>query len=160
MRQVRHPIRLIPTVLGGLLASAGLIAANQLAHAAGRTDLDLPRVLGLTFRQPGQAGIKPAGLAWYLVSGGCLVPLLYWLGLRGMGQSGPLPGLLLGTVHYLAASALLALTDPPRPKRSFGEGRPLGAFLRHYGAFERWSNLLAHLGYGVVVGTAAGRGKG
>ena len=155
-----HSIPLLSTLVGGVLASAGIIGANQLVHAVGRTDLDLLKVLGLTFRRAGQAGVKPAGLIWYLFTGGVVVPLLYWLGLRLMGRAGPMPGLLLGVVHYFGANALLALTDTEPSEASTdsrGEGRAMGAFLRHYGSLEQVTNVLAHLGYGMTVGIAAGR---
>jgi hypothetical protein len=148
------PARLLPTLLGGLVASAVILIGNTAAQARGWTALDLPFVLGLTFRRPGQPGLAAAGTAGYFLSGGVLVPSLYWLALRGLGRSGPGTGALLGLAHLAAASGLLALSEP-RPPRRRGRGRPMGALLRHYGWLERTANVLGHLGYGAVVGMAS-----
>jgi hypothetical protein len=138
-------------LLGGLAASAVILIANTAAHARGWTALDLPVVLGLTFRRPGQPGLAAAGTAWYFLSGGLLVPTLYWLALRGLGRSGPGSGAVLGLAHLALASGLLALSEP-RPPKGRGRGRPMGALLRHYGWLERAANVLGHLAYGVAVG--------
>ena len=50
----QRPARLLPTLPGRLAASAVILMANTAAHARGWTALDLPLVLGLTFRRPGQ----------------------------------------------------------------------------------------------------------
>ena len=151
----RRPLSLGGAVLGGTVAAAAIIAANQLADRLGLTDLDLLRVLGLTFRDPGQARVKPAGLAWYGLSGGVLVPALYWLGFRRLGRAGSRPGALFGIVHYVASGALLAATAPRHPKQPAGQGRPMGAFLSAYGPLEWSANLAGHLLYGASVGLGA-----
>ena len=150
-------VSLVRAVAGGLFASGAILAANQGARALRLTGLDLPRVLGLSFRRPGEEGIKLAGGAWYFATGGVMVPTLYWLGLRAMDRAGTGPGLLLGLAHYLGSGLLLAATDPERPKERRGPGRPMGAFLGRYGWLERATNLVGHLGYGAVVGWAAAR---
>lgn len=144
-------------VLGGGLASAAILAANQLADRLGLTDLDLLRVLGLTFRDPGQDGVKPAGLAWYSLWGGLLVPTLYWLGFRLLGRAGARLGGAFGMVHYVASGALLAATTPRRPKQQAGQGRPMGAYVSRYGPLEWRANLAGHVLYGVIVGRVAAR---
>jgi hypothetical protein len=151
------PARLVPTLLGGSGASALILIANTAAHARGWTTLDLPVVLGLTFRRPGESGLVAAGTAWYFLTGGLLVPVLYWLALRGLRRSGAGSGALLGLVHLALASGLLALSEP-RPPRRPGRGRPMGALLRHYGWLERAANVLGHLAYGAAVGMAS-RGR-
>src|SRR5689334_5507872 len=102
----------MPTLLGGVAASAVILIANTLSRRLGWTALDLPVVLGLTFRRPGEPGLVTAGTAWYLLSGGVLVPTLYWLALRGLGRAGPGSGALLGLAHLVLASGLLAVTEP------------------------------------------------
>jgi hypothetical protein len=144
-------------LLGGLGASVAILAANQAGRAAGLTELDLPRVLGLSFRGPREAGVREAGILWFLASGGVLVPTLYWLGLRGLNRAGSRAGVVLGAVHYVASGLLLAFTDPEQPKDRGGTGRPMGAFLTRYGLVEQMTNLVGHLAYGAVVGAAAGR---
>ena len=150
------------TLLGGTLASAAILLVNQLADRVGLTDLDLLRVLGLTFRNPSDGGVnddgvKPAGLVWYSVWGGVLVPALYWLGFRLLGRSGGRVGGLFGILHYVASGALLAATMPRHPKRRFGHGRPMGAFVARYGPLEWLANLAGHVLYGLVVGRVAAR---
>ena len=142
---------------GGLAASSIIVLANQVAERLGVTELDLPHVLGLSFLDPGQCGIKLAGSAWYFVTGGLVVPTLYWLGFRSLGTAGARRGLALGLVHYLASSLLLSVSEPARPKRRHGRGRPMGPLLSGYGALEQAVNLLGHLGYGALVGLAAAR---
>ena len=142
---------------GGLTASGVILALNQVAHAAGLTDYDLLQILGLSFREPGRPALKWLGLIWYVVTGGILVPTFYWLGFRWLGRAGGGPGACLGVAHYLGSGLLLAASDPRRPKRSAGEGRPMGAFLSGYGLLERTANVAGHLAYGFVVGAAAGR---
>ena len=144
-------------VRGGALASAAIVAVNRLAARLKPTDLDLLRVLGLTFRDPGEQGVKPAGLAWYLVSGGLLVPVLYWLGFRLLGRAGARPGGLFGLVHYVLSGALLAATTPRRPKDPVGQGRPMGGFLARYGPLEWLANLVGHVAYGSMLGRMAAR---
>ena len=155
--RVQRPASLGGAVLGGTLGSAGIIAANQLAERLGLTDLDLLRVLGLTFRDPNESGVKPAGLAWYGATGGLLVPALYWLGFRLLGRAGTWPGGVFGIVHYIVSGALLAVTTPRRPKEVSGYGRPMGAFLAHYGRLEWLANLAGHVLYGIIVGRGAAR---
>jgi hypothetical protein len=152
------PARLMPTLLGGTAASAAILIADMLACRLGWTALDLPLVLGLTFRRAGSTGLATAGTAWYFLSGGLLVPMLYWLALRGLGRSGPGTGVLLGLAHLALASGLLALTEP-RPPRRWGRGRPMGALLSHYGWLERAANVLGHLAYGALVGMASRSGN-
>ena len=143
--------------LGGLTASGVILALNQGAHAAGLTDYDLLQILGLSFREPGQPTLKWRGLAWYFATGGILVPTLYWLGFYLLGRAGGGPGVCFGVAHYLGSGLLLAASDPRRPKRPAGEGRPMGAFLSRYGVLERTANIAGHLAYGFVVGAASGR---
>jgi hypothetical protein len=151
------PATLGGAILGGALAAGAIVLANQLADRLGLTDLDLLRVLGLTFRPPREAGVKPAGLAWYMLSGGVLVPTLYWLGFRLLGRAGAGVGLLFGLLHYVASGALLGATTPRRPKDPVGEGRPMGAFVSRYGPLEWSANLVGHLLYGAVLGRVARR---
>jgi len=147
------------TVAGGLVASSVILLANQVAERLELTDLDLPPVLGLSFLDPDQHGIKLAGSVWYFFTGGLVVPTLYWLGFRLMGMAGARRGLAFGTVHYLASGMLLVVSEPRYPKRRRGRGRPMGPLLSRYGALEQAMNLLGHLGYGTLLGlTAARRG--
>jgi hypothetical protein len=139
------------------MASSILLLANQGAGRLGMTDLDLSRVLGLSFREPGERKLKLAGAVWYFAAGGVLVPVLYWLGFRFLEVAGARWGLILGGVHYLASGLLLAVTEPRHPKCWQGRGRPMGPFLTSYGPLERSANLLGHLAYGTVVGIAADR---
>ena len=131
--RARRPARLGGAVLGGALGSAAIVAVNQAADRLGLTDLDLLRILGLTFRDPEDGGIKPAGLAWYGLWGGLLVPAMYWVGFRRLGRAGGRVGGVFGIVHYLASGTLLAATTPRRPKRVVGRGRPMGGFVSRYG---------------------------
>ena len=151
------PCSMAATLVGGVVASGVLLLANQAAELLGLTDLDLLRVLGLSFRDPGERKLRAAGAAWYFAAGGILVPLTYWLGFRFLGVAGARWGLALGFVHYLASGVLLAVTEPRHPKRRHGLGRPMGPFLAGYGSLERSINLIGHLAYGSVVGLAAGR---
>ena len=144
-------------MLGGALGSAAILAVNQLADYLELTDLDLLRVLGLTFRDPNEDGIKSVGLAWYGLWGSLVVPTLYWLGFRLLGRSGAWPGGAFGVAHYVLSGVLLAATTPGRPKRPIGRGRPLGGFVSHYGPLEWLANLVGHVLYGAVVGRVATR---
>jgi hypothetical protein len=155
----RPTISLPRTILGGAIGSAALLTSNQAAHAAGITELDLGEVLGRSFRWAGSGARqrKAAGFAWYAASGGVLVPLLYWLGFRALGGASVPRGVALGLVHFIASGVLLALTDPRRPRKGQGEGRPMGGFLTRYGGLERVSNGVGHLAYGAIVGAAARR---
>jgi hypothetical protein len=142
---------------GGAAASSAIIALDQLAHRLGLTDYDLPKILGLTFRDPGQPGLKLSGLAWYFLTGGLAIPAFYWLGFSAVRRADARIGLGLGALHWLLSGLLLAVTRPPRPKRARGEGRPMGGFLSKYGLLERSANIIGHLAYGAVVGAAASR---
>ena len=144
-------------VKGGLTASGVILTLNQVAHAAGLTDYDLLQILGLSFREPGRPTLKWGGLTWYIVTGGILVPTLYWLGFRQLGRAGGGPGVCFGVAHYLGSGLLLAASDPRRPKRAAGEGRPMGAFLGNYGVLERAANVAGHLAYRFLVGVVSGR---
>ena len=112
---------------GGLAASSVILLANQVAEPLGVTELDLPHVLGLSFLDPGQYGIELAGSAWYFLTGGLVVPTLYWLGFRSLGTAGARRGLALGLVHYFASSLLLSVSEPACPKRRHGRGAADGA---------------------------------
>jgi len=147
------------TLAGGLVASSVILLANQVAERLGVTELDLPQVLGLSFLDSGQDGTKLAGSAWYFLTGGLVVPTLYWLGFRFLGMAGARRGLALGLVHHLASALLLRVSEPECPKRRHGRGRPMGPLLSRYGRLEQAMNLLGHLGYGTLAGlTAARRG--
>lgn len=146
---------LIGAILGGLAASGGILVANQAADRLGLTELDLLRVLGLTFREPDVDGVRSAGLAWYVTSGGLVVPLLYWLGFSLLGRVGGGAGVSLGLVHYVVSGCVLAMTHPQRPKRLRGKGRPMGGFVFAYGPLEWGANLAGHLVYGMLVGRLA-----
>ena len=153
----RPPPSLRGAVLGGTVGAVAIMATNQLAESLGLTELDLPRVLGLTFRNPGQEGVKPTGHAYYAAWGGLVVPGLYWLGLRKLGSVGGRAGLALGVVHYLLSGAILAVTTPRRPKCRRGKGRPMGGFVSGYGPLEWTANLGGHLAYGALIGAGADR---
>ncbi len=148
---------IVGALLGGLAASSGILAVNQLANWLRLTDLDLPRVLGLTFRQTGEDQIKRAGLAWYVTSGSLLVPSVYYLGFRLLGRAGPGSGLALGVTHWLISGVLLAASRPRRPKRWLGKGRPMGSFVSEYGPLEWGANVAGHLAYGLAIGAASSR---
>jgi hypothetical protein len=147
-------------LLGGLGASSGILALNQLATWLRLTELDLPCLLGLAFRQTGEDRIKLAGLAWYLTSGSLLIPSLYYLSFRLLGRAGPGPGLAVGVTHWLISGVLLAATRPRRPKRSVGKGRPMGSFVSEYGRLEWCANVAGHLAYGLAIGVAASAWSG
>jgi hypothetical protein len=153
----RRPATLAGAILGGVLASGLILLVNQLADRLGLTDLDLLRVLGLTFRSPRDEDVKPVGLAWYALSGGILVPTLYWLGFRLLGRGGAGVGLVFGGLHYVASGAILGATTPRRPKDPAGEGRPMGAFVTRYGRLEWLANLVGHAFYGALLGRVARR---
>jgi len=56
---------LLGTILGGLGVSVGILAANRLAERLELSELDFPRVLGLTFRDPEQDRVQTTGLLWH-----------------------------------------------------------------------------------------------
>ena len=139
---------LLGTILGGLGVSVGILAANRLAERLELSELDLPRVLGLTFRDPEQDRVQTTGLLWYFAWGGAVVPTLYWLGFRAPGRTGARAGFVLGIGHYLVSGAILGASHPDYPKQSRGPGRPMGLF-------DWCANLAGHIAYGLVVGWAA-----
>jgi hypothetical protein len=141
---------------GTLVLTTMLRAANELKL----TRMDLPFLLGTALTDK-RTRAKASGYVLHFVFG-LLFALVYYAIFVAIGHNGWWLGAIFGAVHGLfAASALvnilLPLVHPRMGSPLTGADtvaliEPPGFLMLNYGLQTPVANLLAHIGYGTIVG--------
>jgi hypothetical protein len=126
------------------------------ARALGVMTLDFSRAIGTAFRRDGPA-TRAMGWAIYATNG-----LLLALGYRAVFRVARVApdsraGLVLGTVHFGAALAGLAVAPHLHPRAREAGLKPLRPTT--YGPMTIPGMLIGHLVYGAIVGRALKRDR-
>ncbi len=151
-------------IVGGLLGTVVLTTALRAASELGLTRIDLPFLLGTAVTED-RIRAKVVGYALHFVFG-VLFALGYYAVFAVIDRSGLVLGALLGLVHALfAGTALVNILLPavhPRMGTGFDAAgsapllEPPGFMLVNYGRQTPLATIVAHVGYGAIVGGFAG----
>jgi hypothetical protein len=145
---------------GGFVGTLVLTTGLRLAQVAGLTRMDIPLLLGTAFTED----IRRAQAIGYVVHffNGLAFSFAYWLVFEAVGQAGWLFGAVLGLVHAaFAGGALVNVLLPavhPRMGTPWSDAQeapvlePPGFMLVNYGRYTAIVTVLAHVGYGAIVG--------
>jgi hypothetical protein len=143
----------------GPVATVVLTTIMVGAQLAGLTRLDLPLMLGTVITGDPDRG-RFIGFFLHLVAGQ-LFAIFYGLGFAALGRSGWWLGALFGVVHATVAGAvLLPLLASIHPRmateragpRSTAILEPPGLMALNYGWSTPLVAIVAHVGYGTVLG--------
>lgn len=145
---------------GGFVGTLVLTTVLRTASELGFTRLDLPFLLGTAVIRD-RARAKAIGYLLHLVAGQ-LFALVYYAIFVATDTSGWLLGTLLGLLHgVVSATALVNILLPvvhPRMGSTLSAANsspllePPGFLMRNYGPGTAVVTLLAHIGYGALVG--------
>lgn len=148
------------TAAGAFVGTLALTTALRAAGELGMTRMDLPFLLG-TVVTADRTRAKAVGYLMHFVSGE-IFAFVYLAVFLAIGESGWWLGALFGLVHGLfAGTALVNILLPlvhPRmgspvtsaPRTALLE--PPGFLMRNYGPGTPLVTVIAHIGYGAVVG--------
>ena len=141
---------------GTLLLTTALRAANEL----NLTRMDLPFLLGTAFSND-RTHAKALGYALHFVAG-LVFALIYYAIFLAIGHSGWWLGAIFGLAHGLFSgtalvNVLLPLIHPRMGTPSTAAPavallEPPGFMMLNYGSQTPGVSLIAHVGYGTVVG--------
>jgi len=145
----------------GLVATTLLTAVLMLVQLLGRTRLDLPLMLGtILVVDPDRARV--AGFAMHLAVGQVFAGF-YAAGFASVGQAGWWRGAVFGLAHAVVALTVLVPLLPGLHPRMASERagpdstaslEPPGLLASNYGVATPLVTIVAHLGYGAVLGLA------
>jgi hypothetical protein len=154
------------TLVGGLVGTAVLTTALTAAAEARLTRMDLPFLLG-TAVSDDRDRARVAGYVLHLAAG-LAFSLVYLAAFAALDRSGPLLGAALGVLHALVAgtalvNVLLPAVHPRMGSPTTGFDRvallePPGFMMRNYGVATPLVSVVAHAGYGAIVGAFAAAG--
>jgi hypothetical protein len=145
---------------GGFVGTLVLTTVLRAASELGVTRMDLPFLLG-TALSGDRVRAKALGYGLHFVAGFAFA--LIYLGIfAAIGRSGWWLGAIFGVVHALFASTALVSTLLPLVHPRMGTPltaagsvallEPPGFMMLNYGAGTPIITLLAHIGYGTIVG--------
>jgi hypothetical protein len=145
---------------GGFVGTLVLTTVLRAASELGVTRMDLPFLLG-TALSGDRVRAKALGYGLHFVAGFAFA--LIYLGIfAAIGRSGRWLGAIFGVVHALFASTALVSTLLPLVHPRMGTPltaagsvallEPPGFMMLNYGAGTPIITLLAHIGYGTIVG--------
>jgi hypothetical protein len=145
---------------GGFVGTLVLTTVLRAASELGVTRMDLPFLLG-TALSGDRVRAKALGYGLHFVAGFAFA--LIYLGIfSAIGRSGWWLGAIFGVVHALFASTALVSTLLPLVHPRMGTPltaagsvallEPPGFMMLNYGAGTPIITLLAHIGYGTIVG--------
>jgi hypothetical protein len=145
---------------GGFVGTLVLTTALRTANELGLTRVDLPFLLG-TAVTGDRARAKALGYVLHLMAGE-MFALVYNAIFAAIDTSGWLLGALLGLLHgIVSATALVNILLPvvhPRMGSELSAAdsssllEPAGFLMLNYGRGTPIATLLAHIGYGAIVG--------
>jgi hypothetical protein len=148
-------------LVGGFLGTVVLTTTLRAASEYRLTRMDIPFLLGTAFSEDRRRA-KAIGYVLHFLAG-LVFALMYWIAFRVLGESSWWLGGLFGLVHVaFAGSALVNILLPAVHPRmgthaTAASSTPLleppGFMLRNYGRRTPLVAVLAHVAYGVIVGT-------
>ncbi len=146
-------------VLWGFVASTAMIVILQGSQSLGYSRLNLPFLVGAMFTIERHRAMV-YGLALYLI-GGWLFAFLYLLIFEALGHASWWLGAVLAILHGLALLTLMQLLPHVHPRvaseydgpSSTRRLEPPGPFGLNYGRHTPLTTLVAHLAYGLILGT-------
>ena len=147
-------------IVGGVGGTLVLTTVLRAASEFGLTRMDLPFLLGTAVTED-RVRAKAAGYALHFAFG-LVFAVAYWAAFVVIDESGVLLGALFGLIHALfAGTALVNVLLPvvhPRMGTGFDAAgsapllEPPGFLLLNYGRQTPLVTVLAHIGYGAIVG--------
>jgi uncharacterized membrane protein YagU involved in acid resistance len=139
-------------VLAGIIATAVMTALMYLGKAMGMA-MDMPRMLGLMFVDPGSGAVAILGLVAHVMMG-IVFAIVYVLLFRALGIAPRWQwGAVFGAVHGVLAGMALGMMPALHPRMGNGEELPApGLFGHNLGAAVPMAVVLLHVVFGAVVG--------
>jgi hypothetical protein len=148
-------------LVGGFVGTLVLTSTLRAASELRLTRMDLPFLLGTAFSEDRHRA-KAIGYALHFVAG-LVFALMYWVAFVALGQSSWWLGGLFGLVHVAFAgttlvNVLLPVVHPrmgthATAARSTPLLEPPGLLLLNYGRRTPVVAVVAHVAYGMIVGT-------
>ena len=148
-------------LVGGFLGTVVLTTTLRAASELKLTRMDIPFLLGTAFSDDRRRA-KVIGYALHF-SAGLVFALIYWVAFRVLGESSWWLGGVFGLAHVAFAGSVLVnvLLPAVHPRmgtratsaRSTPLLEPPGFMLINYGRQTPVVMVVAHLAYGMIVGT-------
>ena len=135
-------------VLGALL----MTVLMALMRWVGLTAFNFPAFLGSMLTQDFSAATWVAGFVWHLINGG-IFGLVYGAVFKATGRANAGRGTVIGFIHWLAFSAVMAFSPAIHPLIPSEIAEP-GFFAINYGFLTAVGTLALHLIFGYVVGNS------
>jgi hypothetical protein len=147
-------------VAGGFAGTLVLTTALRAANELNLTRMDLPFLLGTAFSTD-RTHAKALGYFLHFVTG-LVFALVYYAIFLAIGQSGWWLGAIFGLAHGLFSGTALVnvllplvhprMGTPSTAAPSVALLEPPGFMMLNYGSQTPLVSLIAHIGYGTVVG--------
>jgi hypothetical protein len=147
-------------VAGGFAGTLVLTTALRAANELNLTRMDLPFLLGTAFSTD-RTHAKALGYFLHFVTG-LVFALVYYAIFLAIGQSGWWLGAIFGLAHgFFSGTALVnvllplvhpRMGTPSTAAPSVALLEPPGFMMLNYGSQTPLVSLIAHIGYGTVVG--------
>ena len=135
-------------VLGAFIMSVLLV----LMRWSGLTQFNISMFLGSMLTQEFTPSTWVVGFIWHLFNGG-IFGLIYAGVFKGIGNANAGKGTLIGFVHWLIFSAIMAFSANIHPLIPSELEEP-GFFAINYGAVTAIGALCLHLVFGYVIGNS------
>ena len=147
-------------IAGGFAGTLVLTTALRAGNELGLTRMDLPFLLGTAFTTD-RTRAKALGYVLHFLAGMAFA-LVYYAVFAAIDDSGWWLGAVFGLAHGLFSGTALVNTllplvhprmgTPSTAAPSVALLEPPGFLMRNYGVQTPLVNLVAHIGYGAVVG--------
>jgi hypothetical protein len=147
-------------IAGGFAGTLVLTTALRAANELNLTRMDLPFLLGTAFSTD-RTHAKALGYFLHFVTG-LVFALVYYAIFLAIGQSGWWLGAIFGLAHGLFSGTALVnvllplvhprMGTPSTAAPSVALLEPPGFMMLNYGSQTPLVSLIAHIGYGTVVG--------
>lgn len=136
----------------GVLGTFIMTVLLVLMRWSGLTQFNISMFLGSMLTLEFNPSTWVAGFIWHLLNGG-IFGLIYAAIFKGIGSASSGRGTMLGFVHWLVFSAVLAFSADIHPLIPSELPEP-GFFAINYGAITAVGTLALHLVFGYVIGNS------
>jgi len=140
-------------ILAGLVATLVMTILMYMGKTMGMK-VDMPRILGLMFAQPGHKGsVYTIGTIAHLMMG-AIFGIIYAVLFNVLGiPTNWLWGAVFGLVHGIVLGAMLPIMPSIHPRMGNGNVLPpLGAYAANYGSMIPGAWIVLHIIFGAVIG--------